>query len=282
VFGERSPQSLNGQIEGMSESQSCFHRGQYIGIATGKIKETGTRAPSKRIKAIAVSVSSLDTARVTLQSVDWGDILKTVLTTGTIVATGSFVSVNGYKLPIGRAAKHDNLLDHYTKEVALQDALLKLKISATEEKSAKQIAAVKEAAFKQAQELDTQYRQESYKLTAVRPEWLWWRTAPFRDKLFPPKYDRMKLDLAGKRKWWTWIGTYFLLMAIYGWLMYELVESFKAYNPGGTPQERSRALVQIFTLFLFGQYPMWAATGFRRGAYALARRSDVTPVSSLP
>ncbi len=214
----------------------------------------------------------------------WEDVLKAWMMPN--VLTGMVV----FKIFIGRKAKHADLLDHYTKEVALKDALLNLKILATEEKSAEQIT-VKEDALKQAQELDARYRQESNKLTAVPPERLWWDTAPFLEKLIPlPIYDRnVNLDRAGKCKWWGWICGYSLLMFISGWCMYnfwwlmlELIESFKTHHPGETPQESVRDFVYTFTLLLFGLYVMWCATDFRRGAYATARRSGPTAAPSIP
>ena len=198
---------------------------------------------------------------------DWVDILKTFLPTGALVATGALVSVNGYKLHIGRAAKQADLFDRLTKEIAVRDSLLKLKLSASKRDSPQEISAM-ELTYKHAEELEEKLNTELTELTArTPPEQLWWQQASMREKLLPKQYEGKGLLLSGpaKRKWWRRIVGFYTLLVIYVAFMWVFIWGLEFLHSMG-----KSGFVVLFGFGFYALFSLWIYFHVRRSAYVVS------------
>jgi hypothetical protein len=204
--------------------------------------------------------------------VDWGDILKTLLTGGALLATGTLISINGYKLHIGRAAKQADLFDRLTKEIAVRDSLLKLKLSASKRDSPQEISAM-ELTYKRAEELEEKLNKELTEITArTPPEQSWWRQSSYREKLLPKRYEGKVLSEAAKWKWWRRIVSFYILLAIY--VVFEGV-FILGFNQFHSLDKSGR--VALFSICSFGLYSLWFSIHVRRSAYAVSLPQSPNP-----
>lgn len=202
---------------------------------------------------------------------DWGGILKSAITA---VLTGA-VSISGVKLFIGRAAKHADLFDRIAKEVAVRDALLKLKVSASEPNSPQQISA-KESAYRHAEELEEQLKKGLAGPTpTTRPEELWWRQASMREKLWPERYEGKGLpSVPARRKWWWRIMGFYVLLCIYFFFMLGFAVHFLSVTDHRVVKGDFQGYATSLVLFLFGFWSLWTSRFFRRSAYIVSLRQS--------
>ncbi len=144
---------------------------------------------------------------------DWADILIKVVP-GALSTAATFVVFS--KLAVGKKAKEMELLDRISKEVAVYDAILKLKI-ATCDSGTLQDAAAKENAYNAAERLETALRRELALLNPKpKPDVEWLQTSSARQKFWPQKYDgSRRLTMHRKLSWWGYVALFWAVLLLY-------------------------------------------------------------------
>ncbi len=222
------------------------------------------------------------------------DLLKYVIPAAVLGSAGWLTAL---KPMVGRPAKQADLVDRLTKEVALREAILSLKIAASEPRRARQLEA-KELAYRQAEDIEKQFKEKLEALGPdVKPDVLWLRKSTFRERFFPRRYDRQ----TSLTKWqkWKWWGYYFgfwfnflvclsmvALIAIGTGALLSPVkqkapaqQTQKKQSPG--KQQKPSIEIEIFRTailpdilaVLFAWYFGWISWTVRRAAYSLARET---------
>ncbi len=172
---------------------------------------------------------------------------------------------------MGRRAKQTALFERFTKQVAAMDALLKLKLSVSEPHSPQE-ASAKEAAYKQAEEAEANFKREFDRL--IFPEKLespWWQDTSLRKRLIPPLDERKNLNAGARRGWWAYIIVYYIDMLYSAVFMFVYLNFL--YHMNSVPTNKLLYYYLVLAgwgalVFFFLSIAMWN----RRNAYALSIR----------
>jgi hypothetical protein len=206
-------------------------------------------------------------------AVDLSEVLKSdaLKVAGLTIAATVIVAILGIakefllKQPIGRKAKQANLFDRYIKEIAVTEAVLKLKLLASEPDSQQQ-ASAKNAAYKQVEELEARQKEELERLTTSGE--LWWRHASQKEWFIPSFYEGQKhLSLNTKFTWCIYMICFYIYHVV---SVLIVVVGFWFLSLGFLAHKNGLALLALPLYFFVPAFLFWhSATVFRRLAYGV-------------
>jgi hypothetical protein len=187
--------------------------------------------------------------------------------------------LTGSKLPmaIGPAAKRAALFDRYAKEIAVRDALLKLKLFASEPNSPQQ-ASAKEETYKQAEQIEAHLKEELARGASRTLSEEWWQHASLKEKFFPACYEGQKhLDTSARTNWGKYMALWYAYLLVYlFFLLLAVISYYQGFVSHKWPTSNLWLLYCVVWGFLFLYLAAWC----RRSAYTISKAAIPNPCNS--
>jgi hypothetical protein len=193
---------------------------------------------------------------------------------GVVIATVPFAFA---AWPISRRAKQIALFRQFANEIAVRDALFKLKLAASEPKTPQE-ALVKEAAYEKAQKLEEHLNKELEGLDPP-PDKLWLQRASLKEVVFPARYEGQHNLSAIARSWW-WI---LIIIALFcrllstAFLFLLPLVAFRLLFP----HSPIAVFELLFQLVIYGLFFWYGSLMWRRWAYIVATRNPSPSPNAL-
>jgi hypothetical protein len=169
-------------------------------------------------------------------------------------------------LTIRRKSKRDQLFDRLTKEIAVRDALLKLKLSACQPNSPQQ-ATARELTYKTAERLEVLLTTELERLTSWDELISQWRRVSPAQGFF---YEGEKcLSFNSKISWWCWMFLVYLFSICF---IFFAIQTLRVPSQLLLARRWTMALASFLLYGGIAIYFAYLGTWYRRWALAIVAR----------